>query len=251
MRRYWLPADSLQGDQVTIDGDAFHHIFVVCRRQQGHHFEVLLPNGQALLVEVEELTKKKAFAKVLEKRQMPYLKEPHIHLALSLPKFSTLEKVIEKSVELGVHSLHLFHSDYSFMKAKPEDLKKKTSRWQKIVIGACQQSGRGQAMQLTEIRPLGVLLEEFQSQENAQGLLAYEGPSTLGVRQALASGPKERGSVWLFVGGEGGFSEADIKLFSNYDLLPVSLGDQVLRVETACVTLLGILKYELGHFEGG
>ena len=45
--------------------------------------------------------------------------------------------------------------------------------------------------------------------------------------------------------------EGNIKLFSNYDLLPVSLGDQVLRVETACVTLLGILKYELGHFEGG
>ena len=55
--------------------------------------------------------------------------------------------------------------------------------------------------------------------------------------------------VWIFVGSEGGFSLKDLELFKDYKLLPVTLGDQVLRVETACVTLVGILRYGLGHYD--
>ncbi|MCJ8276452.1 MAG: RsmE family RNA methyltransferase, partial [Bdellovibrionales bacterium] len=187
--------------------------------------------------------------KIIEVRDLPPLKKPHLHLALSLPKFSTLERVIEKSVELGVHTVHLFSSDFSFMKPKPGELVKKQDRWNKIIKGATQQTGRGDLMELTEVTPLDVLLKEFASQPQTKGLLAYEGDAPLSLKQALSQRGDSIENLWVFVGSEGGFSASDLELFNDSGLLPISLGDQVLRVETACVTLLSILKYGIGHFD--
>lgn len=249
MRRYWVSKEKFEAGIVKIEGEDFRHICKVCRRNIGHRFEVLSEDHKAYFVEIVELGKNEAVAKVLEERVLPELPKPHIHLALSLPKFQTLERVLEKSVELGAHSLHLFSSDYSFMKPKALELKKKQARWGKIIKGATQQTGRGTLMELTEIKPLGVLLEEFSLQKNAYGLCAFEGEGQLSLKMALNQVGSEAESLWVFVGSEGGFSQEDLKLFNNYKLLPVSLGDQVLRVETACVTLLSILKYGVGHFD--
>lgn len=249
MRRYWLPSESfLPGGEVELTGDQLHHICRVCRQGLGDRFEVL-QGTQAHLVEVIRVDKKRAMAQILESRALPQAPRPHIHLALSLPRFATFEKVLEKSVELGVTSVHPFSSDFSFMKPKPKDLEKKVQRWQKIIVGATQQCGRGEFMTLTPIQPMGVLLQEMAERSSARAFLAYEGEDTQPFAQAMADlTPTEVQEVWIFVGGEGGFSAKDLSLFRDSGILPLGLGEQVLRVETACVTLLSILKYHLGHF---
>lgn len=247
MRRYWIDESAIQ-DVVEIAGDSFHHICVVCRQKPGDRFEVIA-NHQAYFVEIIQLDKKSATAKIIEKREIKNLPLPRLHLALSLPKFPTFEAVLEKAVELGVYSVHPFSSDFSFMKPAPQALVKKEERWRKIIVGATQQTGRGELMKLTEISPLSVLLGEFAKSANSCGVLAYEGEGQTSVKGRLAQIPASTEDLWIFVGSEGGFSQNDIKLFKDYDLLPVSLGEQVLRVETACVTLVSILKYGLGQFD--
>lgn len=248
MRRYWITAASLMEDQVHLDGDLFHHICVVCRQSVGDRFEVI-HEQRAYFVELTEVKKKKAIAQVIESRELPSLKKPHIHLALSLPKFQTVDRVVEKMVELGVYQTHLFASDYSFMKPKGNELDKKKARWEKIILGATQQTGRGQVMGLTEVQPLRVLLERHFPDPKRAALLAYEGDGGVSVGNHLAQIQESVEEIWVFVGSEGGFSTEDMELFSHYNMLPISLGDQVLRVETACVTLVSILKYGLGHFD--
>ena len=246
MRRYWLPKESFQDDEILIEGETFRHIFKVCRRQVGDRFEVLTDDGRAHLVEVTELKGKVAHCRELEVRELPALPQPHIHLALSVSKPATMEKVIEKSVELGVQSLHFFSSDFSFAKFKEKDFENKQRRWQRILLGATQQTGRGDLMKLTFHQSLNVLLEESTAAEEALGIFAYEGEAPQKLSQALEERPSEMKNLWIFVGSEGGFSENDVKLFSDFKMIPTSLGDQVLRVETACVTLVSIIKYDLG-----
>lgn len=247
MRRYWLPRDSFQGQQVALTGEVFKHICVVCRQGVGDRFEVIT-DQKAFFVELLEVGKKNALAKILEERKIPQLPKPEIHLALSTPKFQTVDKVIEKMVELGVVKVHLFSSDFSFVKSQEDELEKKINRWRKIVQGATQQTGRGELMGLTGPTPLSVLLETHFSGEKALGLLAYEGEGGEPLAHRLKGLPQGLDQVWVFVGAEGGFSAKDLELFAKYELLPLSLGDQVLRVETACVTLVSILKYGLGHY---
>ena len=248
MRRYWLPMEAFLEGQVHIQGESFKHICKVCRQGMASRFEVLNEQNKAFFVEITEVGKREAYARILEERALPELAKPRIHLALSLPKFSTIDLVLEKSVELGVEAVHLFQSDFSFMKASGKDLDGKSKRWQKIIRGASQQTGRGRLMELTWGTPLRVLLEDL-GQRKATALLAYEGEGGSSIKAALNEIPEACEEVWLFVGSEGGFSEKDLELFRDCGVLPTSLGEQVLRVETACVTLVSILKYGLGQLD--
>jgi 16S rRNA (uracil1498-N3)-methyltransferase len=254
MRRYRIENTSEKDESVVIDGDSFHHIVDVCRQNKGSRFEVLTPSGWALFVEIEQVHKKSAIAKVLEKRQIPALKTPWIHLAMSMPKIATFESVLEKAVELGVYQIHPFFSDYSFVKSQKNILENKISRFEKIIQSATQQTGRGDWMTLAPAGHLSEILQSFQKQTNTSGIFAYEGAGELSLKSALQeaqktfSSPAKLENLWIFVGSEGGFSTQEVEIFKKVNLFPVSLGQQVLRVETACVTLLSIIKYELDLF---
>lgn len=273
MRRYWLPIkNSLNiGDTIQIEGEIFHHIFDVCRQDIGSHFEILGDQQNAHLVKVLSKDKKRAKAEIIETRQLPALPTPRVVLALSVPRFPVLEAVLEKAVEMGVSRIQPFFSDNSFVRKQSSWPEAKSERWKKIIVSATQQSGRGDLMQFPEPVDLDQLLVQIKNQ-NAQtpinpasrnhglssnkdgtgkiikGLFAYEGETTLNISEALANFKEQQADeIWIFVGSEGGFSQTEVEKFRQAGLEPISLGDQVLRVETACITLIAILKYELGH----
>lgn len=251
MRRYWLPALQHDVSEIKISGDFFHHICDVCRQGVGSKFEVITEDGWALLSEVISKGKKDAVLKVLESRKIPPLPQPHIHLALSLPKMNTYESVVEKAVELGVKKVWPFFSDYSFIRTQKSVLEAKSSRMEKIIRGATQQTGRGDLMELGEALNFEELLHIYQKSNvrgETHGVFAYEGRGDQTLSQSLQKRSNSLESVWIFVGSEGGFSQREVEAFQTINLFPVSLGQQVLRVETACVTLLSIIKYELELF---
>ncbi|MEK6627492.1 MAG: RsmE family RNA methyltransferase, partial [Bdellovibrionota bacterium] len=77
-----------------------------------------------------------------------------------------------------------------------------------------------------------------------------EGSSVLGIREHLKlvqeNQAQKPDNIWIIVGSEGGFSEKEVLEMQQLGLNPVTLGSQVLRVETACMTLVSVLKYEFG-----
>lgn len=264
MRRYWVEASDRQGDAFVVSGESYHHIVDVCRQEVGSKFELLTEEGKAYFVNIELLNKKNFLARILEERTIKPLPRPHLHLALCLPKFATLELIIEKSVELGVKSVQPLFSDYSFVRSQQKLSDNKEARWEKIVRSATQQSGRGDLMQIQPALGLDRFLEthfsaETESRNSEQdsehsktlGVFAYEGASQISLRKYLHQhDPDQEGhkngtqDVWIFVGSEGGFSTREVELFHKFNLEPVTLGQQVLRVETACLALISILKYE-------
>ncbi len=252
MRRYWIEAEQLmtsatQESQVHFEGEQFHHIFDVCRQEIGSRFEVLHPNHHAYLVEVMEVKKKSARAKILETRLVPPLPSPHIHLAISLPRFPVFESVLEKMVEMGVSGIYPFFSELSFLRDPKSFSTEKLNRWKKIITSSTQQSGRGELMKLESPQTWTQILEKINQTSDSLCLFSYEGQSTLGVKDFLqkrAAGSAKPQEVWLVVGSEGGFSLNEVEQMQSQGFHPVTLGSQVLRVETACMTLVSVLKYE-------
>lgn len=245
MKRYFFDHSWQEGDEILLEEDLFHHIFDVCRVQKGEHFELLNSQGQAFLVQVEELKKKRAQVRVQEIRNIPPLKGPHIYLYLSFPKIPTFETIVEKSVEMGVFQIIPLLSDHSFIRSREQFPSGKKPRWQKIILQATQQSGRGHLMAIGEIQTLEEVLATLPRSSNVINVVAYEGQAPHSLKtflQSVRTSPIER--INLFVGSEGGFSENEVKRFQSLDLPPVTLGDQILRVETACLTLVASLKYE-------
>lgn len=271
MRRYWLERDAFQtnsvgapqiGTEVRIEGDSLHHIRDVCRQTVGDHFEVLL-DGHAFLVEVVSEKKRELCAIIREVRAVDPLPYPRIRVALSIPRFNVLEGVLEKLVEMGVETVQPLFSENSFIRTATDTWDAKEARFQKIIQGATQQCGRGEKMRLAPAKKLTSFLDDLIAEINqtadtpglssqeapghttVAGLFAYE-VGTIPVREIVASisAAKPR-AVWVFIGGEGGFSKNEVRLFEEKGFRAATLGRQVLRVETACVALVSVLKYEL------
>lgn len=244
VRRYWIPKDALADGEVTLEGDVLHHIRDVCRMHTGSKFEVIV-EGRALLVEITSEAKHVSRARVLEERKIETLPRPHVHLVMAVPRFPVFEAVVEKAVELGVKSIQPLFSDFSFIRKQEDVFEKKRARFEKIVVSATQQSGRGDLMPIQEPIALDEFLPTLNRNGRSAGLFAYEGEGVWTAREGLSglrqSNPDD---VWIFVGAEGGFSDREVQLFRSVGLMPVTLGRQVMRVETACVALVSIIKYD-------
>lgn len=249
MRRYWWDGTLQLEQEVEIHGELFHHICEVCRLPEGAKFELLTTDQKAMLVILSKKNKKNAQIKVLNERTLAPLPRPYINLCLSLPKFNTLEAVLEKSVELGVYKVQPFFSDYSFVRTAEKISDSRFKRWQKIVMNASQQTGRSPLMEIGKPVKLVDLLKSYKESKDVSGIFPYEGQGQLDLYENLKSFKnKDCQEVWLFVGSEGGFSDKEVELFKSFELSPMSLGQQVLRVETACVAITSAIKYELRLF---
>ncbi len=245
MRRYWLPKESDRGDVVEVLGNSYKHIIQVCRQKVGCRFEVLFGDGKAHLVELVKVYQRKAIGKKIEIREISPPCSPYIHLCLSLPKFSTLERVIEKMVELGVSALHPFVSDLSYFKNPDRISEKRVQRWQTLIQSATQQTGRGDLMSLQPVGYIKDIVEVIKSSSLRKGVFLYEGQGEMSLSETLegkgfSTNFKE---IWIIIGSEGGFSQKEVVWLRACGLAPVTLGEQILRVETACVAICSILKY--------
>lgn len=245
MRRYWVEKECFKESFVILEKDDFHHICEVCRQSLNDKFEIL-QGGTAYSVELVRVDKKKAFAQILSERILPELPKPWIRLCISMSKFATMDLIVEKAVELGVSSVHPFVSDFSFVRQLNDPkIKNKIERWERIAKSATQQTGRGNIMKIENTEKLTTILEKMNQKSHVMGLFPYEGLSDKTAPQALADiklkAPEE---IWVFVGSEGGFSPQEVQLFQAQNIPSMTLGEQVLRVETACIAILSILKYE-------
>jgi 16S rRNA (uracil1498-N3)-methyltransferase len=242
-RRFWWDGE-VDSNEIVLSGDLVHHIRDVVRFSEGDRFE-LLGQGKAWLVEILNLDRREIRVRKIEARPFSDLKPPYRHLFLSVPRFTKVDWIVEKSVELGVKGLHLFVSEFSHVRDPADIPPAKIARWQKLTQAAAQQSGRGDLMEIHPVTTLNGLLERFNRQAKVRGLFLYEGESARTLKQALSDpARKDWDEIWCFVGSEGGFSKAEVEAFAQAGLEPLNFGSQILRVETACVALCSVLKYE-------
>lgn len=247
LRRFYVDPREVSDAEVLIRGELFHHIAEVCRFKAGDQFEVLPGDGTARLVEITQMGSRELKGKLISRRDLPPMAKPRLTLCLSIPKLPKVDWIVEKCVELGVFEIRPFVSDYSFLRKASEISENRLQRWQKLVQAATQQSGRGDLMRIHGAVTLEKLLENFNLQVATGGLFPYEGPSPLRLPQAIQTLKSQNlEDIWVFVGSEGGFSNEEVELFARHGLNPVSMGDQILRVETACLALMSIIKYESG-----
>lgn len=251
MRRFWIQQSPLEvGLVLEVERDEFHHLCVVCRQSEGSRFEILNGSGKAYFSVLRSIGKKKAEIELLEERDVVQQRPPWLRLFVSLPKFATFDTILEKSVELGVKSVHPLLSDFSFVRSLEKVSGSKKERWSRIVNGATRQCGRGDLMEVAEIVRLSESLAEFNRSKGLLGLFPYEGEAAQSFSQALSKWQNHvHEEIWCYVGSEGGFSDREIELFRIYGFEPCTLGEQVLRVETACLALTSVIKYHTGQFQ--
>lgn len=142
--RIYQPQPLAVNQQLNLDEDGAAHIGKVLRMGSGEHISLFNGDGNDYLAEIVDAGKKSVTVKVLSCEANPSESPLNLHLGQVISRGDRMEFTIQKSVELGVNTITPLFSDRCGVKLTGERLEKKIQQWQKIVISACEQSGRSQ-----------------------------------------------------------------------------------------------------------
>jgi 16S rRNA (uracil1498-N3)-methyltransferase len=241
MHRFFIPADWVQNEMVTITGEPLRQIGYVLRLKPTDCIIVLDNSGAELEVEIERITKEQATGKVINRKPGPG--EPRIKITLyqALLKSDKFELVLQKGVELGITDFVPFISERCVSR---KESAAKIERWQKIIREAAEQSER---VILPVLHPL-ISFEEACRSVKQPALMLWEEEKSISLKQTLQNPPfKNAAGVSLFIGPEGGFPESEKKLARQNGIAVASLGKRILRAETAGLAAVSAVLYETGE----
>ncbi|MBP3284377.1 MAG: 16S rRNA (uracil(1498)-N(3))-methyltransferase [Clostridia bacterium] len=235
MARRFIVEGNPEG-RFTIAEKEARHIFVL-RHKVG---DVIQVNNK--LCEIIAMQKDEVICDVVGEAEIRGVPDTKITLFQALLKADKMEFVIQKAVELGVTSVVPFVSKNVVVKLEGKDKAKKSERWNKISVEASKQCGRSDIVPVSEILSFEEMLTTFQEYDLV--LFAYENEkeSLKEVLQGRGKGKR----IAVVIGAEGGFdaTEAERVMKAGENVKSVSLGDRILRAETASLFLLSVLMYE-------
>lgn len=226
---------------IFLDTYSSNHLLRVLRLKVRDPFILFDGQGHEFHAEIIAITKQ--LAQVLIKEPIPTLAESPlmIHLGQAICRSEKMDYTLQKAVELGVKTITPLFTDYSNVKLSAERLNNKLDHWRKVVISACEQSGRSYLPDIATPQHLSDFLK--QSQADCKLLLHPHHEKRL---KDISSTPKQ---VCLLVGPEGGFSTDEIKCSQQLGFDMISLGPRILRTETAApaaITALQCLWGDMG-----
>lgn len=236
MSRFFVDKKNISEESILIDGEDVLHISRVLRMKEGDTLTVCDAEKCDYLCEISNVSKKEIVCKILKKSENQNECACAITLYQGVPKGSKMDLIIQKCVEMGAVEIVPFISERTVASAKG-----KFERFQKIAIEAAKQSGRGIIPRVSGI----VSFEDALSllSENELSIMAYENCDGKTLKDALRSkNPKTCG---IMIGPEGGFAENEVLSAKEQGADIVSLGKRILRTETAGLSVISNIIYEL------
>jgi 16S rRNA (uracil1498-N3)-methyltransferase len=229
--------DAFAAGRAMLAGDAAHHLGRVLRAESGQLYE--LSDGTSVwLAKIEFVGEDEiqfALVEALPVRTSSLDKT----LLLAVVKFDAFEWALEKATELGVNRivpLAAARSEKGLLTAAG----KRVERWKKILFESAQQSRR---VRLPVIEPVATPREAFAASVSDLKILLSERVGARSLRELLAGQSAE--SVTLAIGPEGGWTDEELAAARKKGLQAASLGNLILRTETAVVACLASVNFAL------
>jgi 16S rRNA (uracil1498-N3)-methyltransferase len=244
MYRFYVEQDQIGEKEIVITGPDVNHIKNVLRMKPGE--KLIICNGQGkdfhCIIEVEY--EGKIITNILEVLDTETELDGKLYLFQGVPKKDKMEFIIQKAVELGVYEIIPVMTKRTVVKLedKKKELKK-VERWQSIAASAAKQSGRGIIPQISETKTLKEALKMAGSIECK--LIPYENAKDIQITKEIIGNIKSNNSVAIFIGPEGGFEEEEVNLALEAGFTAVTLGRRILRTETAGLTMLSVLMFQM------
>src|SRR5579871_1737896 len=251
MHRFFVAPELLQGTgRVTLPEKLAHQVRDVLHLGVGEQLLLLDNSGDEVLATVVKSHKAGVEVQAVERRVGKSESLVRIILCQGLLKSARFEWILEKGTELGVSTFSPILCRRSMAGLEDAGVAK-IARWKRIVQEAAEQCGRSRIPDLLPIRPLMHALNDIPS--GAIALMPWEEEHQMSLKSALlasSSLPQTDASpspitVVLFIGPEGGLMAEEVKLAQRFGVQPVSLGPRILRAETAALTAVANVMYEL------
>ena len=248
VRRIYFPGSMGKNDRCKLGEEKLRYVKSVLRMKKGDHLILFDGTGWEYETVIKNFCSDGITVEVLKKDRIPD-RAMTITLFQSLPKASKLDFIIQKATELGVDRIVPFQSSRSIPQLTADKASLKISRWQNIAMEAARQCGRADIPNITEILSFHEMLTYPQKEDLK--VIFWEEESEKGIKNVLRD-KKHDGvkGISFVVGPEGGFSQEEVGRAVEKGFISASLGRNILKVETAALSILSIIQYEKGIFGG-
>lgn len=220
-------------EKVRITGEEARHM-KVRRLAKGDQVCLFDGQGNEALGTIEEIKREEITVKVLE-RQKVSSEGIFTALATAVPKGRRMDWLVQKATELGVGIIIPIVSQRAVVKPKQGE---KSERWQKIAVEAAKQSKRATVPEILPPANIDDILDE----KGYDLKLALMPESEKKIKEVLGERKPEK--ILCLIGPEGGFTDEETSRIKAAGFIPVNIGNNILRIETAGVAVLSMIDYE-------
>lgn len=244
MRCFYVPKEQISDEKIQILGSELHHLVDVLRLKNGDEITVLDGKGGVYDVILTDISKRPPAA-IGEIKSQKQVQRPSLDVTIiqGITKSESMDMIVQKATELGVYEIVPVVCHHSVPNLSADRSQKRVTRWCQIAIEASKQSRRPFFPLVSEVRNF----QDALSESNVDLRLIFIAPSmTFFHNQCLKNVLQKTTakSIQIIIGPEGDFTEDEANYALSKGAIPVSLGENVLRAETATISALAIVLYE-------
>ena len=243
MPHFFIKSENVKDNKILVDDkENFNHIVKSLRAKVGEDLLLIDENEIEYQTKIESIDNK-SFTAVIENahksnRDLPY----NLYLAQSPLKSDAQLTIMEKATELGVRGVYPIYTDNCAVKKSVAE--QKTDKWQRVMYAASKQCERANIPTCYDLTDLGTVLAD----DKFDRIIALCEKNTNGsLKEYLRNNPAKKGeNILLIIGPEGGYSDREFDILREKQLPMLTLGDLILKAETAVIVTLGNIVYEFG-----
>lgn len=245
MPHFFINSNTVKNTVIEIsDKENYNHIARSLRSRAGEKLLLIDENQIQYETIICEITGSKILAKIEKSYPSKRFLEFELYLAQSPLRSDAQNLLIEKATELGVTGVYPIITDNCAVARSV--IEKKIPKWQKIMYESSKQCERSNIPECNEC----TTLEDLLKTENFDRIIVFcERIATKTIKDAFETSPIKKGDkVLVVIGPEGGFSQREFDFFKSNNMEMLTLGNLILRAETAATVGLGNIIYEYSNF---
>ncbi|CAL4322570.1 Ribosomal RNA small subunit methyltransferase E [Buchnera aphidicola (Periphyllus testudinaceus)] len=239
MPRIYINDEIKVNKEISITDEKKHYLFSVMRIKIKDKINIFNNTNYVFTAKIINLKKKKVIVRIINKKKKDNESFLKINLGQSISRNKSMSWIIQKSSELGVHSITPLICKNSYLKYNKNSIIKKIKKWKKISISASEQCERNLITKILYPKKLKNWINSLNS-----GKKIIFTPNK--ISNKIKTLKKNFNIINILIGSEKGFSKKEIKLCLKNKFIHMNLGNRILRTETACLTAISILQYKYG-----
>ncbi len=239
---FFVSPENISKGAFRMAGSEAHHASRVMRIKPGGTIEIFDGKGRKYLARLERFSGDFVTGKIISVLD-PLESERRLTLCFALVSMAAMEDILGHGAEMGVAH---FQPMITSRTQNPSAGKwpERISRWNRILLASCKQCGRAFVPDISEPARFKSLLNT-----DVPALIAWEKEGNVTLSQALKAALEKcpgKNDIRLFIGPEGGFTDAEVEMARSLGAVSFTFGKGILRTETACLAA-SVIILNWGH----